>query len=471
MPDQIQSYKVICNEGLNSNENHLDLSDNNPGAATRLVNYEVSLFGGYRRIEGFSEYNNPYAEVKGATTTATGPVLCTALYADPTLGNIIIAARKDPTTDTYSFYRSVVNNHWVKYSLTTTRVGTGSNPNPSHHKASVEAGTSGFAALTRPTTDGTTTVNKVRFTKFNFGDGNRIVFVDGVNPAIVFDGTSWEVLLKASAGGTNSPGGPNCLDKPALVDNFENHLFLSGDTSNSAVVAYSAASDPFQFDTSPGAGQLVVGFDVVQFKPFRTNLFIFGDNAIKKATPDVTAGFVIDNVTANVGCVARDSVVEIGGDLIFLSPDGFRPVAGTSRIGDVEIETISKNIQQVLGDLSVTFDLTTLNAVVIRSKSQVRFFIGDDTTTVPSSFGVIGGLRSADQKLGWEFGTLLGIRASCCDSAYIKTTTSSNLNITQELVIHGDYDGKVYQQEVGKTFNGVDILSVYSTPYFDLGDT
>ena len=458
MPDQIQSYKVICNGGLNSNENHLDLSDNNPGAATRLVNYEVSLFGGYRRIEGFAEYNSPYAEVKGETTTATGPVLCTALYEHPTLGNIIIAARKDPTTDTYSFYRSVLNNHWVKYSLTTTRSGAG-------HNAS--SGT----PLTRLTTDGTNTVNKVRFTKFNFGDGNRIVFVDGVNPAIVFDGTSWEVILQANTGGASSPGGANCLDKPALVDNFENHLFLSGDTSNSAVVAYSAPSDPFRFDTASGAGQLVVGFDVVQFKPFRTNLFIFGDNAIKKATPDVTAGFVIDNVTANVGCVARDSVVEIGGDLIFLSPDGFRPVAGTSRIGDVEIETISKNIQQVLGDLSVTFDLTTLNAVVIRSKSQVRFFIGDETTTVPSSFGIIGGLRSADQKLGWEFGTLLGIRASCCDSAYIKTTTASNLNITQELVVHGDYDGKVYQQEVGKTFNGVDILSVYSTPYFDLGDT
>jgi len=469
MPDQIQSYKVICNGGLNSNENHLDLSDNNPGAATRLVNYEVSLFGGYRRIEGFAEYNagtsasNNYSEVKDASTAARGPVLCTALYDDPVLAsNVIIAARKDPTTDTYSFYRSRIgsNSAWHKISLTTTRVGAG-------HNAS--SGT----PLTRLTTDGTTTVTKVRFTKFNFGDDNKIVFVDGVNPAIVFDGTSWEVILKANTGGTSSPGGPNCLDKPALVDNFESHLFLSGDRTDSAVVAYSHAEDPFRFEATGGstAGQLIVGFDVVQFKPFRTNLFIFGDNAIKKATPDVTAGFVIDNVTANVGCVARDSVVEIGGDLVFLSPDGFRPVAGTSRIGDVEIETISKNIQQVLGDLSVTFDLTTLNAVVIRSKSQVRFFIGDDTTTVPSSFGIIGGLRSADQKLGWEFGTLLGIRASCCDSAYIKTTTSSNLNITQELVVHGDYDGKVYQQESGKTFNGVDILSVYSTPYFDLGDT
>ena len=58
MPDQIQSYKVICNGGLNSNENHLDLSDNNPGAATRLVNYEVSLFGGYRRINGFQKFGS-----------------------------------------------------------------------------------------------------------------------------------------------------------------------------------------------------------------------------------------------------------------------------------------------------------------------------------------------------------------------------------------------------------------------------
>jgi hypothetical protein len=30
--------------------------------------------------------------------------------------------------------------------------------------------------------------------------------------------------------------------------------------------------------------------------------------------------------------------LEIGGDLMFLAPDGFRPVAGTSRIGDVRVD-------------------------------------------------------------------------------------------------------------------------------------
>jgi hypothetical protein len=451
MPDRIQSYKVVCAGGLNSNENHLELSDNQPGAATRLVNYEVSLYGGYRRIEGFTEYNSSYPEVGAGL--AEGPVLCTAIFKSDTQGTIVIAARKDIGAATYSFYRHVPNAAWVKYDLSAAALG--------HNHTDI----------VRATTDGVGTVNKIRFTKFNFGASitgvagaptNLIVFVDGVNPAIITDGVHWDLLTSSGNGTPHSPGGAAVLNKPSLVDNFENHLFLGGDRTAESVVAHSAPNDAINFNVNAGAGQLSAGFDVVQFKPFRDNLFVFGENAIKKASPDTTSGFVLDNVTANVGCIARDSVVEIGGDLVFLSPDGFRPVAGTSRIGDVEIESISKNIQQLLTDLPITYDLDNLNAVVLRSKSQVRYFIGDDSRTVDASVGIIGGLRSADQRLGWEFGELLGIRASCCDSAYVSGI---------ELVLHGDYDGKVYKQESGKSFNGSDIVAIYTTPYFDFGDT
>ena len=451
MPDRIQSYKVVCAGGLNSNENHLELSDNQPGAATRLVNYEVSLYGGYRRIEGFTEYNSSYPEVGAGL--AEGPVLCTAIFKSDTQGTIVIAARKDIGAATYSFYRHVPNAAWVKYDLSAAALG--------HNHTDI----------VRATTDGVGTVNKIRFTKFNFGASitgvagaptNLIVFVDGVNPAIITDGVHWDLITSTGNGTPHSPGGAAVLNKPSLVDNFENHLFLGGDRTAESVVAHSAPNNAINFNVNDGAGQLSAGFDVVQFKPFRDNLFVFGENAIKKASPDTTSGFVLDNVTANVGCIARDSVVEIGGDLVFLSPDGFRPVAGTSRIGDVEIESISKNIQQLLTDLPITYDLDNLNAVVLRSKSQVRYFIGDDSRTVDASVGIIGGLRSADQRLGWEFGELLGIRASCCDSAYVGGI---------ELVLHGDYDGKVYKQESGKSFNGADIVAIYTTPYFDFGDT
>jgi len=53
MADEIQSYKLVCSGGLNSNQNHLYLSEAAAGSATRLVNFEPSLYGGYRRIEGF----------------------------------------------------------------------------------------------------------------------------------------------------------------------------------------------------------------------------------------------------------------------------------------------------------------------------------------------------------------------------------------------------------------------------------
>jgi hypothetical protein len=228
------------------------------------------------------------------------------------------------------------------------------------------------------------------------------------------------------------------------------------------VIVHSAPNDPFNFTAAAGAGQIPIGFPVVQIKPFRDNLFVFGSNGIKRVRPDVTAGFLLDQVTANVGCIARDSVQEIGGDLIFLAPDGFRPVAGTSRIGDVELETISKSVQGFIIDLIQNTTEDTLNAVVIRAKSQVRFFFGDEATATATSLGIVGGLTTANGTLAWEFGELLGIRASCATSEYVGIT---------EFVLHGDYDGVVYRQEQGTAFNGQDIVSIYSTPYLDFGDT
>ena len=211
-----------------------------------------------------------------------------------------------------------------------------------------------------------------------------------------------------------------------------------------------------------GGGQITPGFNVVQFKPFRDDLFVFGVNAIKKVSPDVNVGFTLDQVTTNVGCVARDSVLEIGGDLIFLSPEGFRPVAGTSRIGDVELGTLSKSIQVTLVNMIKKYDMDTINGVVIRGKSQVRFFVGDGTEELEEAYGIIGGLADQNGQIGWEFGELVGIRTSCVTSDYIGL---------EEYVLHGDHDGKVYRQEEGTSFNGRDILGVYATPYLDFGDT
>ena len=167
MPDQIQSFKLICAGGLNSNENHLDLSDNSPGAASRMLNFEPSLFGGYRRVEGFAEFDPDYGIVTvDGSVTGDGKVLGLAIFKDDvTGGTTIIAARKDAGAATYSFYYHTANVGWRKYTL--------------NHSASRSMTANGL------------TVNRLRHVQFNFGTGNKIVFVDGVNEAIIFDGAHW----------------------------------------------------------------------------------------------------------------------------------------------------------------------------------------------------------------------------------------------------------------------------------------
>jgi hypothetical protein len=215
------------------------------------------------------------------------------------------------------------------------------------------------------TTSADREVKRLRAAKYNFGTGGKICFVDGVNNAVVFDGLNWVYLDPTNSGGSSSPGGLNAPARPEVVNAFEGYLFLGGDQVDADAVAFSDTQNDLNFDPTTNSDILRVGFDVVQLAPFRKDLFIFGRNQIKKAVEDNDLVFVIEPVTANMGCVARDSVVEIGGDLAFLAPDGIRPVAGTSRVGDVEIETISKAVQTLLSTLGDRYDLDELVGVVI----------------------------------------------------------------------------------------------------------
>ena len=436
MPDKKQSVRIICEGGLDSTQNYLNLSANKPGSATRLVNYEVGLSGGYRRINGYQAYDTTFSEVGAGV--CEGKVLGIILFENTVSGiTEVIAARKVIGVNAYKLYVHEFGTGWVE-------IPTG---------------------LTHHYIYGGATVDKLRYDVGNDGAKNVLCIVDGVNNAVLFDGTTWSMLNTSGTGASMaSAGGNQVINAPSLVAFFSSTLFLGGDVVNNVtgICSYSAPNAFYDYTVANGAGQIIAGFPVVQIKPFRDNLYIFGGNAIKRAIADTTSGFLVKDVTTNIGCLSRDGVMEIGGDLIFISPDGFRPISGTDKIGDVQLETVSKQIhslvkQRVTGN--VGFEV---NSVVIRGKSQFRMFFGGDNFGAPDSKGIIGALRTADQQSGWEFGELLGIRASCATSRYVNG---------EEIVLHGDYDGIVYQQESGNSLNGGALVSIYSTPYLDLGDT
>jgi len=407
--DRISGFKVNCVGGLDTNRDMLALPETSPGSATQLINYEPSVTGGYRRISGFA---NSYG-----TVTGTGKVLGVAVVEG--LNDAVFACRA-PSTGTDYFYR------WVNSSST-------------------------WAAITTPSTIAMTGVKKVRFVKYNFV-AKKMLLVDGVNPAAVYNGTAYTQITD-----------PNAPNSPKYAAAFKNHMFLGGDPSDPQNLYFSAPLNETDYSPANGAGVINVGFDIVQLKQFRDDLFVFGKNAIKRVTGTSTTDFMLVEVTSNLGCVVPDSVVELSGNLIFLGPDGFRPVGATANatVGDAQIETISKKIQFTTSALLLelvagSIDVETLCSVVIRKKSQFRFFIPDEGT-----FGILGGLRQTDQGIGFEYSLLFGIPATCADSGYV------GLN---ELVLHGDATGKVYLQESGSSFNNTDILSVYQTPYYYFED-
>lgn len=434
MPNRTQSLKVICQSGLNTNDNNLFLSDNSPGAATRLVNYETALSGGYRRISGYRYYDETYTAV--APATAEGPVLGIWIFHNTTTDDTeIIAARKNQSGTTYSFFKLGISG-WTAYAT----------------------------GITHNTTNGgATTVTRVRAELFNFGDVNMIGFVDGVNHLVIYDGTNWYECTSANTGGSGSPGGNQLIDKPSVITSFKNHLFVSGDEDTPAVICYCAPSDALTWTAAAGGGQIIFSDEVQAMKPFRDENFVFSKRYIKKIIPDTTAGFLLQDVTSNLGIIARDSLLEIGGNLLFLSPDGIRPIAGTDRQNDVELSLLSSNIQYTIENFITNYDMDDLVGVVIKNKTQFRYFLSGSSDATVDAYGILGSSRlnnTSGQK--WEFAELIGIHANCAFSGFIDG---------REYVLHGDYDGYVFRQEVGNTFNGVDVTAIYTTPYLDFGDT
>jgi hypothetical protein len=314
----------------------------------------------------------------------------------------------------------------------------------------------------------------VRFSNINVNLGGQnannkdytvTVIVDADNYEFELDSVS-TVATQNNVGGTAinwfyTLAGTKNIETAKYNTDFRNHIFLAGMSDNPNFLVFSSPNTDLNYQPSGGAGTINVGFTVTGIQKFRDNLYVFGSDRIKRLVGNNSSDFVLQEVTNNIGCIASDSIIEIGGDILFLASDGIRPIQGTARIGDIELETVSKPIQQLLQSLPSTNDLDEMCSVVIRNKTQFRYFFPATTSTADSE-GIVGGIRFADQRTGWEFGQLLGIQA---------TVAASGLINNQEVIVHGDRSGNIFKQESGNTFNGSEVISVYATPFVYINST
>ena len=482
MADQVSTFKAVCRGGLNTGADVLSLGAESSGAATQLINYEPNLEGGYRKINGYAH--------NFGTVTGTGSVLGVAVAnginqgvfacRTPSSGNnylhwwnfyyqFDVASDSDLTVGQTLTERTTADDADTATSVTGTLISKSSNtivvnfgriPSAVFTNGSAISDDSfstnttistapaviGWTAVSTSGSPTMVSVSKVRFTEINFGTP-KIVLTDGINPAATYDGSTYTQIT----GATYTSGGSSVVYKPKFAEEFQRHLFIAGDPAQPSMLTHSAPTAETDFAEANGADEINVGFEIVAIKKFRNVLYIFGKNQIKRLVGNNDSDFRLETVTSNLGCLATDSVVELGGDLLFLAPDGIRPIGGTAKIGDVNLETVSKNIQQTIKGLIDDETLTALTSVIIRAKSQFRYIFSST-----GSYGLIGALREYQGQMSFEFGQLSGIICTCADSGYIET---------DEFVLHGDSTGKVFQQESGNAFDTGNIVSIYKTPF------
>ena len=173
-------------------------------------------------------------------------------------------------------------------------------------------------------------------------------------------------------------------------------MFYAGMSNATHSIIFSGPFTEDDFDT--GAGSIKVGDIVTGLKVFRDELFVFCQRRIYKITGTSSSNFALAEVAKNVGTIAHHSIQELGGDIIFLAADGIRTIAGTARIGDVELGTVSKQVQDRIND--ITYDNVT--SLVIRGKSQYRLFYPVSAGLEGSQKGLIAVIKQILTHNRWD---------------------------------------------------------------------
>lgn len=416
-----QTFPVEFKGGLVSNLSPLQHGTQAVGSATILQNYEPSLQGGYSKIKGYSKFNSNKIEVSsnsGGTNLIRGLTLVDI--------NTAIVARLDSASPNLIYYK--VNTSTITVAHT---VGGGSD------HASRSAST-----------------NKVRSVIYNFNGTDKAVFVDGVNyPAFYDSSASANSCISFITSG--SSGTPANVLGANFVAVFNDCLFFVKGTN--------LLSMQIKNDTDFGSGQPSVtnySDEITGLIPFRDQLILFTRQAIFKIT-GTSGNFKSAEITTQIGCIEPDTVQEVGGDILFMAPDGIRSLASTDRIGDFSLDVASAPIKKDIDN----FTSGSFHSVTLREKAQYRIFKFQSATQDNAAEGFLATKYIAQGGTGLNWAKLIGINAYIVDSRYMGQT-----GVSKELILFANDDGYLYKMDTTDTFDGTLIPSLFESPPMPISD-
>ena len=400
MATQWQSFPIEFRGGLISNLSPLQHGANAVGSATILQNFEPNKEGGYSKLKGTTKFST-------TALAGSGPVLAVKVVS----GSKVVAARKNASNYTQYYYST---------GTTWTSLATGTVANSS----------------------------KANHVTANFAGADKTVFVDGSNYPAVYDASADTMTFMTSSDSSDISG----AERVAV---FKNAMFFSKGNN----VYFTAPFTYDDFSAANGAGTINIGSDVTGLAVFRDQLIIFSKDSIKRLVGSTSADFQLSAITDRIGCVDGDTIQEVGGDIMYLAPDGIRLLSATERIGDFGLSIAS----DIIRANATTFLNSTdkFCSVLMRSKAQYRIFAYISSESTAVSHGLIATKFDAQGagQIGW--GTTKGIKAHVADST---------INGDNEVAMIGEDDGFIFKLDTGNTFNGENIQAIYESPYMPLTD-
>jgi len=423
MATQWQTFPFEFRGGLISNLSPLQHGTNAPGSATILQNFEVAKTGGYAKIKGFAKFSS--TEVPG-----TGEVLAVKVISS---GKAIVARKVDSAAITAE--TNLVSGDLNK---TAYYVGTGS----SWTLMDDGAGSPTYAV------SGSTGGGKVRHVEYNLDGNDKVLFVDGTNYPAIYSTSGDDFEFMSSSNTTDVQGAEH-------VAIFKNTAFFAKDNN----IFFTAPFTVDDFSAANGAGTLNVGHDVTGLAVFRDQLIIFTTDTIKRLTGNTSADYQLASITDRIGCINGDTIQEVGGDIMYLAPDGIRLLSATDRIGDFGLDVTSDSIKT---DADALINSTTnFCSLILREKSQYRLFAFISGQQKSVAKGLIGTKFIAQGGSGINWSTTKGICATVADSRYEGDT---------ETAMFANGDGYLYTMETGSSFDGSNIEATYESPYIPVTD-
>lgn len=536
-----QGIAISIGGGLDKTSSSYDLFKT-PGVATRLKNFEASLHGGYRRINGYRKFLSSsvlsvtvsdggtgydvgttvsFTDEDGNGTGAAGTVtvvsgVITAVtitsggdryQTPPTVAfhstghpvdkAVTIAVLNTPTTPSggitpikgvYAYaeggwacqnggiYWSEDGYDWIQVNKDKGACSVAAHTTQQSCEENNGLWTASWATATDLTTASVVALNsdgRYQFSEYIPSNvpNARITAVNGKDAPVYLE-TKLESGVRKfkfhrgmydAFGLSKAPAVYADIPKPQYTTTHQDHTVIAGWSDMPETLYYSTRYDDSSF-TGASAGQVNTGDELTGVKTFRQELVVFGRNSLAKLL-DISSSTNIRlvDITKNIGCVDGFSIQEIGGDLVFLAPDGIRTVAATARIDDIELSSISHKILPIINDIVNNIHKYDLTSVVIRTQNQYRLFYCNATTGKLAQKGIIGTFKISPQGMPvWEWAETQGIAVSTLASGFDARTI--------ERAYHGDYQGYIHMHNVGNTFDGSLIDAVYKTPDIDYGD-